>query len=240
MDDHIKDLLKLQDLDRKLDRTLEDLSRIPKEIDIHDQEIRKHRDRFSEHEKCLEEVKAGQKQSIVDKQDAKERLADYKNNLLSLKTNEEYRAMLQQISTVEQMIDDLDSRSIELMYKEDATTLEIETARKILDRSVQRAEKRKEFLQTEKRDLEQEVESLQVAREKRVTGVNIRFLRKYEQLRAVGKGLAVVGLIGGACGGCMTNIPPQSAVEIASGATFTCPICGRFVVWTDDSSFAGD
>lgn len=240
MDDDIKDLLKLQDLDRKLDRTLEDLSRIPREIDIHDQEIRKLRDRFSEHEKCLEEVKAEQKKSVGDKQDAKERLADYKNNLLSLKTNEEYRAMLHQISTVEQMIDDLDSRSIELMYKEDETAVEIESARKTLDRSVQRAEKRKEFLQAEKRDLERESESLQVAREKRVAGVNIRFLRKYEQLRAVGKGLAVVGLISGACGGCMTNIPPQSAVEIASGETFTCPICGRFVVWTDDSSFAGD
>ena len=240
MDDDIRDLLKLQDIDRKLDRALEDLSRIPREIDIHDQEIMKHRDRFSEHEKSLEEVKAEQKKSVGDKQDAKEKLAEYKNNLLSLKTNDEYKAMLHQIGTVEQAIDDLDSRSIELMYKEDETTLEIESARKTLDRSVSRAEKRKEFLLTEKKELEQEVGSLQVAREKRIEGVNIRFLRKYEQLRSAGKGLAVAGLISGACGGCMTNIPPQSAVEIAQGITFTCPMCGRFVVWTDDSSFAGE
>ncbi len=240
MDKNIEDLLCLQELDRRLDRTRDDLDRIPKEIEIHDREIQKHRDTFAGFEQSLEEVRTEQIKCTGDKEDAQKRLADYKNQLLSLKTNQEYRAMLLQISSVEQLIDDLDSRVIELMYREDETTDDIENARKVLDRSVQRAEKRKELLSVEKVELEEQTKTLIFEREESAGTVNIRFLRKYEQLRSAGKGLAVVGLIRGACGGCMTNVPPQSAVEIAQGHTFTCPICGRFVVWTDDSSFAGD
>jgi predicted nucleic acid-binding Zn-ribbon protein len=240
MEKDICDLLNLQELDRRLDRTRDDLSRIPKEIEIHDREIQKHRETFTGYEKSLEEVRALQKKCTSEKEESGMRLVDYKNQLLTLKTNQEYKAMLLQISTFEKLIDDLDSQVIELMYREDETVTEIENARKVLDRSIQRAEKRKELLNAEKKELEEQTNTLTAEREERARVVNIRFLRKYEQLRSAGKGLAVVGLIRGACGGCMTNVPPQSGVEIAQGSTFTCPICGRFLVWTDDSSFAGD
>jgi predicted nucleic acid-binding Zn-ribbon protein len=240
MDSNIEDLLQLQELDRRLDRTREDLSRIPRELEIHDREIQKHRETFAECEKSLEQVRSEQKKCAGDKEDARRRLAEYKTQLLGLKTNQEYKVMLRQIAGLEQHIDDLDSRTIELMYREDETVEEIDGARKVLERSVQRAEKRKELLNAEKRELEEKTAALASERDQRAESVNVRFLRKYEQLRSAGKGLAVVGLIRGACGGCMTNVPPQSAVEIAQGNTFTCPICGRFVVWTEDSSFSGD
>lgn len=240
MEEYIQQLLQLQKLDVKLDRLREDLERIPAEIAIHQRDQEKHR---QEHEKVEEELREAERlrgECENEKKQGESKLVEYKKQLLDLKTNEEYRAMLRQIDYTRKKIDELESEILELLYKEEENGELIEKARKKLDKSVSRCERRKEALQREEEELAEEIADLSAQRQEIAEDIRQRYLRKYQQLRTAGKGRAVVGLIRGACGGCMTNVPPQSAVEIKAGKTFTCPICGRFVVWTEDSSFAGE
>jgi len=238
MEEYIEQLLQLQKLDVKLDRLREDLQRIPGEIAIHERDQEKRR---LEHEKVEEELREAERlrgECEDEKKRNEKKLVEYRKQLLDLKTNEEYRSMLKQIEYAEKRIDKLESEILELLYQEEENGELIEQARKKLEKSVSRCERRKEALKEEQAELEEEIAVREEQRDELAGGVRQRYLRKYSQLRDAGKGRAVVGLIRGACGGCMTNVPPQSAVEIKSGNTFTCPICGRFVVWTDDSSFA--
>ncbi len=238
MEEYIEQLLQLQRLDVKLDRLREDLERIPGEIAIHERDQEQRR---LEHEKVEEELREAERlrgECEAEKRENENRLVEYRKQLLDLKTNEEYRSMLKQIEYAEKKIDDLESEILELLYQEEENGELIEKARKKLEKSVSRCERRKKALEEERAELEEEISALEEDRDRLAEGVRQRFLRKYQQLRNAGKGRAVVGLLRGACGGCMTNVPPQSAVEIKAGKTFTCPICGRFVVWTDDSSFA--
>ncbi|MBN1434864.1 hypothetical protein JW921_08900, partial [Candidatus Fermentibacterales bacterium] len=114
----------------------------------------------------------------------------------------------------------------------------LEEARRHHERELDRARKRKDILSRRAVELRQELESLERKREALASEINIRFLRKYEQLRASGKAEAVVGLSNGNCGGCLTVVPPQNALEIRQGILYHCPICGRFIVWSEDSSLA--
>jgi hypothetical protein len=238
MEEYIEQLLELQKLDVRLDRLREDLERIPGEIAIHERDKEKRR---REHEKVEEELREAERlrgECEDEKRKNESRLVEYRKQLLDLKTNEEYRSMLKQIDYTEKRIDDLESEILELLYQEEENGELIERARRKLEKSVARCERRKEALESERLELEEEIALLEEQRDELAEDVKQRYLRKYSQLREAGKGRAVVGLIRGACGGCMTNVPPQSAVEIKSGKTFTCPICGRYVVWTEDSSFA--
>ena len=231
-------LAKLQKLDLQLDENRRELESIPRELAIQDSEAERSAEELREFEDRLQEVLDRQKAAAETKQEAIALLADYKTKLTTLKTNEEYRAMLRQIEHGEARIDELDSRSIELMYSEDEARELHSEASKRHERALERASRRREILKQRASELQSVIEELEERRAELASATSVRLVRKYEQLRSAGKSEAVVGLLNGNCGGCLTVVPAQNAVEIKNGVTYICPICGRYIVWTEDSSFA--
>ncbi|NLP05025.1 hypothetical protein GX411_03620 [Candidatus Fermentibacteria bacterium] len=223
-------LFALQMLDSEMDRTRSDLERIPGEMAIADKELVSAREEYAGAEKKLAEIREGQVACEKERSEATARMADYRTRQSSLKTNEEYRAMTAQIEFVRQAIDAIDVRVIELMYAEDEEKAGLEAAKRKLDRSMERVQRKKQLLEQRAEDLERALRDIESRRAALVPDINIRLLRKYEQLRASGKPNAVVQLTRCACGGCLTHVPPQHAVEIEAGTMYNCPICGRFVV----------
>lgn len=223
----------LQEVDLLLDREKAELAGIPGELSLVEAELAAARTEFENVESRLADLASSQKKCESEKAEARQKLAEYRTKLLSLRTNAEYKAMLEQIAYVEKRIDDIDSRTLELMYEEDGARGSIEEARKKLDRYSERASKKKEFLTEREKSLREEISRLEGDRTARAAEVSVRLLRKYQQLRGSGRSSAVVGLERGACGGCHTNVPPQNAVEIGQGVSYSCPICGRYVVDLD-------
>lgn len=236
MEEHIAQLLDLQELDRTMDRLRADIESIPAEIEIHRKEMENHRSRFSEQEESLLRVRDLQKKLAADRADSLARIADYKSRLLNLKTNAEYTAMLNQIAHTEKMVDQIDEAILKAMYDEDEIAGTVARAEKDRDRALKRSRAREELLSGKVEELRAELAGLEEKRLQLAAAVPPKFLRRYEKARANGHREAVTGLRQGACGSCHTKIPPQSAGEIKAGSTFSCPICGSYVVWTSDSS----
>lgn len=234
MDSDLDLLVRLQQVDAEIERASEDLGRIPQEVRIAEEELASSRGEYEAVEHELEQLLQGQKDCERKKADSRALLADYRGKLLQIRNNTEYRAMLDQIGFVEQAMDETDSRILELMYSEDEARAKLETARMKYDRSVQRTERKKQLLQERASELKASLGKLEARRAELAPLVGVRLGRRYEQLRGAGRRMAVVSLQRGACGGCMTNVPPQNAVEIEQGATYNCPICGRFVVCSAD------
>jgi predicted nucleic acid-binding Zn-ribbon protein len=237
MEEFIARLLDLQDCDRDIDRLKADLESIPREIKIHKKDTKGHETRFSQFTGTLEEIREKQKKLAGDRADNVNRVADYKTRLVSLKSNTEYTAMLQQIANTERMNDQIDNLIIEAMYEEDEAVQKLERARKERDRAVKRSLVREESLKDKLRELEQKLEILQARRNEIASGVEPKSLKIYEKARSSGRREVVAGIVHGSCGGCLTKVPSQKVGEIKGGKTYTCPLCGSYVVWTSDSSF---
>ncbi|NOQ21750.1 MAG: hypothetical protein GQ565_03735 [Candidatus Aegiribacteria sp.] len=239
MIEDLKKILLMQDVDSRIDRISAEMDEIPREKLIHEKELESQKSDYDKEKSKLEEVRESSGKCSEVKVATEKTLAEFKNKLLEMKTNEAYRAMMEQIKFAEKKIGDLDSQIIEKMYEEEQGEKDLVEAMKIWERNTRRAEKRQNILDGQLEVLKENMEELMAERIDIASGIGKRLLDKYEQLRTAGRGLVVVGLQKGACGGCLTNIPPQTAVEISQGETFVCPICGRFVVWKDDSSMAG-
>jgi len=239
MIEDLKKILLMQEVDSRIDRISAEMDEIPREKLIHERELESQKSDYDNEKSKLEEVRESSRRCIETKTAAEKTLAEFKNKLLEMKTNEAYRAMMEQIKFAEKKISDLDSQIIEKMYEEEQGEKDLEEAMKIWERNSKRAGKRQNILDGQLEVLTENMEELTAERIDVASDIGKRILDKYEQLHASGKGLVVVGLQKGTCGGCLTNIPPQTAVEISQGKTFVCPICGRFVVWKDDSSMAG-
>ena len=240
MKDDLKKLLLMQDIDSRIDRATAEMDEIPREKLIHERELESQKADYEREKRKLEDIKESSGKCVENKEASEKMLTEFKNKLLQMKTNEEYRAMGDQIEFVKKEINNLDIQILEKMYEEEQGEKDLVEAMKIWERNTKRAEKRQDILDGQFEVLKENMEKLMTERNEISSGIGKRLLDKYEQLRAAGRGQVVVGLQKGACGGCLTNIPPQTAVEISQGETFICPICGRFVVWKDDSSMAGE
>lgn len=236
MEEFIARLLDLQDIDRKIDRLNADLESIPLEISIHKNDMQGHLEKFDVFSKHLNEVKDKQKQLAKDRAENVVRVADYKSRLVVLKSNEEYTAMLKQIAHTEKLNDQIDNKIIEAMYEEDEANQVLLTAQKDRDRSLKRSELREKALEAKLQELQVKVNELKDKRLLASEQVERKQLKMYEKLRSNGHKEVVASIRNGACGGCLTKIPPQACGDIKGGKTFTCPICGSYVVWTSDSS----
>ena len=239
MNDDLKNLIGLQEIDFRIDRVSSEMDEIPREKRIHEREIQSQRNDYENEKKKIEEIREMNQKNSGEKEHTLKELAEFKNKLLEMKTNEEYRAMIEQIKYAENKISEFDIKLLELMYEEESSEENLKEAKRVWERNEERFRKRQSILDGQLEVLEENISELGIKREEIKSGINIRLLNKYEQLRSANKGNVIVGLNKGACGGCLTNLPTQTAVEINQGLTFTCPICGRFVIWMDDSSFAG-
>lgn len=81
-------------------------------------------------------------------------------------------------------------------------------------------------------DTEQKEKALLERREELKGRLPVRVLRAYERIRGKAyNGLAVVGVVRGACGGCFNKVPPQRQLEIRLSDQFLmCEYCGRVLV----------
>lgn len=238
MKEDLKRILLLQDVDSRIDRVSAEMDEIPREKQIHERELEAQKAEYEKEKNKLEETRESSRKCNENKEANEKRMAEFNGKLLEMKTNDAYRAMLEQIEYAKNMISDLDSQIIEKLYEEEQGEKDLEEARKIYERNKKRSEKRQDILEGQLEVLKENIEELWAERKVIASEIGKRLLDKYEQLQATGRGLVVVGLEKGTCGGCLTNIPPQTAVEISQGETYICPICGRFVIWKDDSSMA--
>ncbi len=238
MNEDVVRLLELQEIDSEIDRLKAEMDEIPRERQIHRRELEARERDFQKARNKLDEIRGRRAEAEKERDDTREKLAEFKNKLLEVKTNEAYRAMLGQIDYAEKAVGELESRMIELMYEEEEVEAELRDAEKVWEKNRKRFEKRNGILDDQLEELRVRFGELQERRKAAADLVTQRLLRRYEQLRSSGRALAVVGVNKGNCGGCLTGLPPQTVVEISQGTAFTCPICGRFVVWTDDSSSA--
>jgi len=239
MEDNLELLLGLQEIDGRIDRLNREMDEIPREKRIHEREMESHREAFEREKQKSAELGRLKEQATSDREATLVRLAEFKNKLLEMKTNEAYRAMMEQIKYAEKKIGELDIRLLELMYEEETVEKVLEDARRTFERNSARTVKRSEILDSQLEEMKERMADLLEEREEVSSTIGQRLLDRYERVRGAGKGLVVVGLVNGSCGGCHTNVPPQTVVEISQGKSFPCPICGRFIIWTEGSTFAG-
>lgn len=93
--------------------------------------------------------------------------------------------------------------------------------------------KQKELKEIESETVQREQE-LKAARVEQEGQLAPRLAKGYNRIRNNSRnGLAVVGVVRGACGGCFNRVPPQQQLEIRMGEKLiVCEYCGRLLVDT--------
>lgn len=222
-------LLELQRLDQAIARLEAEGRAIPQEIQALEA-------RLTEARAGLDQAKAKADQ-IQKERRAKERELDEATinikkkqaRLFEIKTNEEYSAVLREIESLKEKSSKLEEEILNLLEKGDVAAKTVTDAEK----GFKAAEALHQNERTEKEGqlarLRQELANLQEARKGQASRLDTDLLRQYTRLRK-SRGVAVVAVKDGSCGGCGISLTPQTYSEVRrNDRMFTCSSCNRIL-----------
>ena len=232
----IRTLIKIQELDLEMDDLRERARAIPLESAELDAELAEARDAVKAAKAKHLELEKQQRHEELVLDDKNTLLKKYDQQLFSVKTNKEYKAILAEIDLAKAEVSTVEDRILELMTDIDHVKGEMVSADQTL-----RDEEAK--VAGSKRELDEELETVQEGlkdREQRkqtlIPGVDEDLYGLYERIRkAKTNGPGAVPIKNDSCSGCYMQIPPQVVNELIAGdRIITCQSCSRILYWPEN------
>jgi predicted nucleic acid-binding Zn-ribbon protein len=232
----IESLLILQDRDLKRRNLEAQMKAIPAEVATVENKIAAEKAAIENARAELKSLEVKKKSLETEIGSAEQKLAQYRTQQLSIKKNDEYQAMGQQIAAIQGQIGEIEGQELEIMYSIDEAKKRFAAAEAELKANISGHEARIRSLRERDQALRAELgeaeKTFQDARGK----VEMPRLRQYDRV-ATRNMPAVVAIHAGKCGGCHLKV--SSDVESASRAKSadpiealpTCDQCGRIVYW---------
>ena len=164
------------------------------------------------------------------------RLAKYKDQLLDVKTNREYTAMLHEIETAQNDIRTREDRILEIMMETDELNAAIKKSEAELKTAEQEIASERSALDTEMSTLQAEVERTTAERAQVVAGIDRHVLQIFETTAKGRKGVAVAEARDGLCTICHVRLRPQVFLEVRKNESIIhCDSCRRILYFAGNS-----
>ncbi len=180
----------------------------------------------------LVELTARQKTCELEVTSMQEDLKRYQSQMLSIKTNKEYDALVTEIDSLKTRISECETEILaaeERIEELNGSQEALESNAKVI---AENNGKQLAKLQERMDSVGDKIAECQHERQRIVAKVGKPSLSIYERVRR-GKGASVVvALKKRACGGCFKSVPPQRYHEIRKGdKVVCCDNCGRLLVY---------
>jgi predicted nucleic acid-binding Zn-ribbon protein len=209
MEDQIKMLVELQELDAEIYNRKRLLDAIPERIKELDDSL----EQKSEHLKSLEEesknLQVKRKQKETDLASKEETIRKYKTQLFQIKTNKEYTSLEKEIAGIKADNSILEDEILGFFEEIDEIKKKVSKEREDLESEKGKIKDEKKAIEDEKKVNEAEFNNLKNKRKEFTGKLDKSVLSKYERILNNREGLAMVRVVHDSCGGCNMNLPPQ-------------------------------
>jgi predicted nucleic acid-binding Zn-ribbon protein len=239
MQEVIEKLLILQDRDRRILRTKDQLARIEPERQTLQARAAAAQAGMEAAKTKLKQIETERKKLELEADSKKQQIERYALQQFQTKKNEEYRALAHEIDTCKGHITELEDQQLTLMEQAESLQREATAARREAEEARKLTEDHMKELAAREQSLGAELTGLGSNREQLTDAIEDRALRHYERLLRNKGDNVVVGIQHGVCGGCHMKFPVQLVVSCqAAKDLVTCPNCGRILYYTPDMDLA--
>lgn len=167
-------------------------------------------------------------------QTGQEALKRTRERLAEVKTNKEYQSMLKEIETSEAKNGKFEDEIISLLDALDCFRKDLTASDEELTLRSSNYEGEKQGIEAELASLTGKLDDRLCRAEKLKKEMPADILKKYEKIKVIRNGLAIVPAWKEVCYGCHMAIPPQMYNELqTTDELMTCPNCNRILYWED-------
>jgi len=232
VDSKLGTLIRFQELNLKIVKLEERTQRIPEEIEAHRQTLEESRQSLVGEERLIEEDQARQRELELEVASLRDELSKHKTQLMEVKTNKEYQAMLSEIEGGERGIEAKEDQILEGM-------MAIEEREKVVQGAQTEYEKEENEILSKQSKLEgfaaqaeNEILVLQKERGQLEGEMPEELTQQYQRIASVRNGVALAEAKDQSCQGCHVKLRPQLFTEIRTNQRIiTCENCNRFLYY---------
>ncbi|MEE8177647.1 MAG: C4-type zinc ribbon domain-containing protein, partial [Acidobacteriota bacterium] len=162
----------------------------------------------------------------------REKISRYRNQMLDVKTNEQYRALLHEIEFHETEIRKLEDEILAEMIASESLEKSLRESEQTL--AEERARAQQEITAAEKQQQEEggKLSDVQARRETAQQRLTADVYARYQRIATLRKGLAVATASDGTCQACYVLLRPQAYNEIKTNQQIlVCESCNRILYY---------
>jgi uncharacterized protein len=206
------------------------LAKLEENFEVIKSRIAEHRSNLEGKNKIHRELEDKLKKGLEQLRKTRDRIHD-------VKSNKEYQAVLKEIETLEQKNGVVEDQIISILEEIDAVKTLLALKEQEFAGEQKRYEEDKRKTEEQIGSIESELRSGQKQGEEIRGKIRKDLLKKYEVIKNVNHGLAVVSAWKETCNGCHMNIPPQLYNELleTTDELICCPNCRRIIYRRDES-----
>jgi predicted nucleic acid-binding Zn-ribbon protein len=230
-------LLKLQVIDYDIGELERSKDYLPDMMDNLNREIREAEDAFDNAKAELEEARKKQKTLELEIKSKEAELQKYQQQMMSIKTNKEYDALVAEIDNLKNGISDEETELLETIEKVSELDKSIadlsEKAEQVKGNNV----KQLAVLQEKVDSIGEMMSAKEGGRKTIMASIPRQILSVYERVRRGKGGQAVVPVKKRACSACFKALTPHKVQEVKRrDRIYTCDNCGAIIYWNGDMS----
>lgn len=226
----IEKLLIIQDHDQRIMKFEKELTDLPMRKAAIESLLDEHRHALAA---AKDEVKARQsdiKQVELEVETHREKIRKFRDQQLQLKSNKEFKAMEDEIATVEKSIRSREDTILEIMEKLDASTAVVKEREHALKQEELSIRRELESIEERGVAIKKEIEQVRESRGTLAGDADPVRLALYDRLFANKRDKVIVPVENATCGGCHMKLPPYVCHEAKKQKEpVFCDFCSRML-----------
>jgi hypothetical protein len=239
MNPDLERLIRLQRAESELRRVEAELQEVPRHKAELQEALTRERGRLDATREALAQCQKARRQHEGDLQDLETKRSRYKGQLMEVKTNKEYTAMLHEIEGVEREIRTREDQVLAEMEKSEGLAAEVKAEEEAFKAAEGRARDGGRDLEERARGLEEERARLAGERDAIAATVPEDVLELFQRVARL-RGVAVAEARDGMCQVCHLKLRLQMYAEIKHNEEIQqCPACNRILYYVTPPAAAG-
>jgi predicted nucleic acid-binding Zn-ribbon protein len=225
-------VLKLQGLDTRIAELEKEIAALPKHIAQIEKALDSHLRRLEADRAALAANQKDRKKLDADVQMQQQKISKLRDQMLQVKTNEQYRAFQNEIEYCQQEIRKAEDRILDLMGESEPLEANVKRAEGALAEEKKQVESEKHKARERTAADQHQLDELKAERKKLVAAIRPDLYATYQRIRNKWRGTAVAEIQDGRCTGCNIVLRPQFFQDVKKGdRVMQCESCGRIVYY---------
>jgi uncharacterized protein len=230
MSPELHNLLELQQVDARVAAIRAEIAALPKEVAQIEAKLAGSKAKVEAAQASMKADETARRKHESDIKDQQEKISKYRDQSLKVKTNQEYRALMNEIEHAETEIRKQEDKILEIMVAADTRKEMLKQAEAALKADTAANEKEKEHARQQTAEDEKQLAELNAQRKQLRAGVSEEAINHYDRvLKLRGSAMAAV-YEDESCSACRVRLRPQVFQDVMSNQQFvTCFYCNRIL-----------
>ncbi len=217
MNQQLKKLITLQEIDTKLKSLDLEKDKIPKVVSQKEQEIQRLKDRLQKEKENLVKAEKDRKDKEHQVEDNEQKVIKYQQQLYQVKTNKEYFALREEIEFLKEKNKSIEDEIIAIMEHNELKKLELTEKEKQISQAIKEFEHLNAEKQKEQQQIQSKIETLAKQRSELEKQVDRSLIDIYNTISRRQDGIAVSKAVDGICMGCHLELRLQDWAALLKG-----------------------